>query len=91
MLEHSLGMDPTYPLVPVANFLACILVLLSLSKNILRPVNVGVCSFAVWIAMQGLIAAINSIIWSNNVEVVAVVWCDISERSEVLCLCLHFG
>jgi len=71
-------MDSTYPLVPIANFLACILVLASVSKHMFRSWNVGACSLAIWVASQGFIIAVNSIIWSNNVDNVAPVWCDIT-------------
>ena len=71
-------MEPTFPLVPTANFVAFALILLSISKNMFQPWNVGACSFAAWIAMISLKIAINSIIWSNSVENVAPVWCDIS-------------
>ena len=70
-------MDPTFPLVPIANIVACILVALSVSENMLQSWNVGACSFAVWIVAQSLIMAIDTIIWSNNTNNIAPVWCDI--------------
>lgn len=77
-------MDSTYPLVPIANFLACILILASMSKKIIRLSgwNVGVCSFAIWVAIQSFQIAVNSIIWADNVKNVAPVWCDISECTQ---------
>lgn len=73
------SMDPTYPLVPVANFLACILVLSSMSKSMFQSWNVGACSFAIWVVIMGFTVAVDAIIWADNVENIAPVWCDIGE------------
>lgn len=72
-------MDPTYPLVPVANFLACILVLSSMSKSMFQSWNIGACSFAIWVVIMGFTVAVDAIIWAENVENIAPVWCDIGE------------
>lgn len=72
-------MDPTYPLVPIANFLACILVLSSMSKSMIQSWNVGACSFAIWVIIMALTVAVNAIIWADNVNNVAPVWCDIGK------------
>ena len=72
-------MDPTFPLVPIANLAACLLVLLSMSKNMFQFWNIGACSFAIWIAVESFTTSINSILWYNSVENIAPVWCDISE------------
>ena len=74
-------MDPTFPLVPIANFVACLLILLSVSKSMFQAWNVGACSFAFWTALSGFGIAVNSIIWSDNAENKAPIWCDISEHS----------
>ena len=74
-----LDMDSTFPLVAIANFGACLLIFLSMSKNMFQSWNVGACSFAIWIAIVSLYAGINSIIWSNNIANIAPVWCDISQ------------
>ena len=71
-------MDPTFPLVPIANFIGCILVLISLSKGMFQTWNVGACSFAFWTFVLNLEIGVNSIVWSNNTNNVAPVWCDIS-------------
>ena len=72
-------MDPTFPLVLIANLVACLLILLSLSKNMFQAWNVGACSFAFWTALSSLEVVVNSIIWSDNAENKAPIWCDISE------------
>ena len=73
------SMDPLFPLVPIANLVACLLVLLSMSKNLFQTWNTGACSFAIWVALQSLTVAIRGIMWSNNVKNSAPVFCDISE------------
>ena len=83
------NMDPTFPLVPIANFIACLLVLSSLSKSMFQSWNVGACSFAIWIALESLIRAINSIIWARSVENRAPVWCDISMSIMALSRMIH--
>lgn len=72
-------MDPTYPLVPVANLIALLLILVSFFTSALRSWNTGVHLFAIWVAIQSFIRAVNSIIWSNTSANVAPVWCDISK------------
>ena len=74
-------MDRSYPLVPIANFIACMLVLSSLSSSMLRTWNVGACFFAFWITTLAFIIGTDSIIWSHGVENVAPIWCDICEIS----------
>ena len=75
------NMDPTFPLVPIANFGACLLIFLSTSKNMFQSWNVGAYSFAVWIAIVSFYTGLNSIIWSNSIVNKAPIWCDISEYS----------
>lgn len=72
-------MDPTFPLVPIANFLACLLIILSLSKSMFQSWNIGVLSYAFWTAVPSFTIAVNTIVWSDNVKDVAPVWCDIGQ------------
>ena len=74
-------MNSTFPLVAIANFGACLLVFLSMSKNMFQSWNVGACSFAVWIAIMSFRVGWNSIILSNSTANISPVWCDISEYS----------
>lgn len=70
-------MDPTYPLVPIANFIAFALTLIPLLHVGRRPWNAGVFVFALWLSLICLSTAINTTVWSNDVEDRAPVWCDI--------------
>lgn len=75
----TIVMDPTYPLVPIANFLACFLVLLPLTTSIRRSWNIGVIAYASWVAIEAFYTAINCIVWKDNSRIVVPVWCDISK------------
>lgn len=72
-------MDPTFPLVPIANLLACILVLIPLLHVVSRSWNTGVYVFALWTFLSSLSYAVNTIVWANDVKDRAPVWCDICE------------
>lgn len=74
---HPDPMDPTYPLVPIANFLACVLVVIPLAHMLTRPWNTGVYFFALWTLLSSLSTAINTLVWSNDVKDRAPIWCDI--------------
>ena len=71
-------MDPTFPLVPVANLLAFLLVLIPLITTVHKQWNTGVCMYAIWVGTMALIRGINTIVWADNARIVAPVWCDIS-------------
>ena len=78
-----LTMDPTYPLAPIINFLSAILALLPLFTNQLYSgtQNIAVVAFAIWTSVECVTTGINSIIWSDNVNNLAPIWCDISMSS----------
>ncbi|KAF8145119.1 pheromone A receptor-domain-containing protein [Mycena galopus ATCC 62051] len=71
--------DPLYPAFQIFSFLGFFLVLVPLPWHF-QAWNSGTCLFMIWTALSCLNAFINSVIWANNVEDVAPVWCDISTR-----------
>ena len=78
LLVHQLTkMDPTFPLIPTLNLLSCILVLLSYSRSMFRSWNVGVCTLAIWNIIACLINVVDTIVWADNVDNKAPIWCDI--------------
>ena len=81
MQLFSPNMDPTFPLVPILNFVCSILVLSPLYIRALRPGlwNIPIVAFSLWISIECITTGVNSVIWSNNVEDIAPVWCDISK------------
>lgn len=72
-------MDPTYPLVPIANFIGCLLTLISLVDLVACPWNTGVFMFAIYNLFQSLVVGISTIVWSDNNGDIAPVWCDVGE------------
>lgn len=72
-------MFSTYPIVRITNFLACVLVLTSMSRTMLQPKKVSVFCFAIWVVITGFTIGLNSTIWAHSVENSAPVWCDIGE------------
>ena len=76
--QHKM-MDPTYPLVPIINFLSIPLVILPLFTSIRQRQNVGVMIYAAWVAIRCLTVGVNTIVWKDNYDIRIPVWCDISE------------
>ncbi|KAI0316922.1 GPCR fungal pheromone mating factor [Amylostereum chailletii] len=77
-------MDPAYPLVPVANVLAAVLVLLSLITAGLRQAwNAGVVVLALWTFLGAIRASVDAVIWRDNFNNVTPVWCDISSHMSI--------
>ena len=73
--------DPTYPLYPVASFLAAALLLLVLLTGLARQSwNLGVTFLCFWLFFENLTNGINAIIWSDNTDIKLYVYCDISEK-----------
>ncbi|KAJ7278692.1 GPCR fungal pheromone mating factor [Mycena rebaudengoi] len=64
-----------------------------------RARNVATLSIIFWLFLTNLIFAIDAIIWSNSIEIVGLVWCDITTKFIVggnfalpaacLCICIH--
>ena len=71
-----MSLDPTYPFVPVVNFLGAFLVLIPLPWQ-LQSWNTGICMTMIWTCIGCLIRGVNSVAWKDNVEDSAPLWCDI--------------
>ena len=80
-------MDPTYPLIPVANFIGCLLIILPMLTCM--TYSTGICAFAGWAVLFGFGQGVNSIIWKDNTNDVAPVWCDLSESPSCLMRFVH--
>ena len=70
-------MDPTYPLVPLFNLLFFIAVLLPLPV-LLQSWNSGICMTILWTATNCLTVGLNAVLWKDNIDDSARVWCEIS-------------
>ncbi len=69
------GLTP-YPITPIGNFVGVVLVLLPLISQI-RKLSFAVWGYAIWVAVYCFQVFVNSIIWHDNVNIVAPIWCDI--------------
>ena len=65
-----------YPITPIGNFIGVVLALLPLLSNF-RKFSLAVWGYAIWIPIIDFIYFVDTIIWHNNVNIVAPVWCDI--------------
>ena len=75
--SQSRKMNAVYPLVPVLNILAGILVLVPLPWQ-MKSWNTGICMFAIWNSSMCFVVAVNAIVWRRGTENVAPILCDIS-------------
>ena len=72
--------EPSFPLYPIACFLASILLLLVLLTSFIRQSwNFGVALLCFWLFFENLFFSVNTIVWSNNFDVKLSIYCDISE------------
>ncbi|KAG1853501.1 GPCR fungal pheromone mating factor [Suillus subluteus] len=82
---------------PVA-FLAALSLLLPLPWH-WRAQNVATLSIIAWLFILNVVYGVDAIIWSNNVNIVIPVWCDITSKiiigstfalpAACLCICIH--
>lgn len=73
-----------YPQLPAGAFIAAILVLIPLPWH-WRARNVSTLAIIAWLFVMNIIYAVNSIIWSGNVNNPVPVWCDISVYINTAC------
>ena len=77
--------DPTYPLYPIASFLASIMLLLVLLTSFVRQSwNFGVALLCFWLFFENLTNGISAIVWSDNFEIKLYTYCDIG-MYELVC------
>lgn len=83
------GLTP-YPLTPIGNFVGVILALLPLFSQV-RKLSLAVWGYALWIAVFNFTTFVNTIVWHNNVNIVATIWCDIGEDIFKSCARVFFA
>ena len=72
------AVDPTYPLYPIASFLASFMLLLVLLTSFIRTSwNFGVALLCFCLFFENLTDGIGAIVWSDNFDIKLVVYCDI--------------
>ncbi|VDB87071.1 unnamed protein product [Peniophora sp. CBMAI 1063] len=77
--------DPTYPLFPIASFLAAaLLLLILLSRFVRQNWNLGVCFLSFWLFVVNVISGMNAIIWSDSNEIKLYIYCDIVSHLQLM-------
>ncbi|KLO09460.1 fungal pheromone STE3G-protein-coupled receptor [Schizopora paradoxa] len=71
-----------YPITPIGNFIGVLLALLPLFSQI-RKLSLAVWGYAIWISLYCFQMFVNSIVWHDNVDIVAPVWCDIAIKLQI--------
>ncbi|VDC04733.1 unnamed protein product [Peniophora sp. CBMAI 1063] len=72
------AVDPTYPLYPIACFLAAAMLLLVLLTSFIRQSwNLGVAFLCFWLLGETLGQGANAIIWSDDAVIKLYIYCDI--------------
>ena len=73
-----MAVDPTYPMRPIACILAAMMLLLVLANSLIRRNwNLGVTFLCLWVLVDNVLEALNTIIWSDNANIKFYVYCDI--------------
>ncbi|VDC07979.1 unnamed protein product [Peniophora sp. CBMAI 1063] len=79
------AVDPTFPLLSVADFLSAVMLLLVLLTSFVRRSwNLGVTFLCVWLFVNGLTAGSNLIIWSDNATIRLHAYCNIVSRLQLV-------
>ncbi|VDB87477.1 unnamed protein product [Peniophora sp. CBMAI 1063] len=82
----GLGADPTYPLYPVLSLLASVLLLLLLFTSLVRQRwNLGVAFLCFWLFLENLVQGVDAIVWADNADIKAYVYCDIVTHLQMIC------
>lgn len=71
-----------HPELPLISFL-CFVMVLSVLPSHLRAGSVAIIALIGWLSVMNLIRGINSILWSNNIDIKVPVWCDITTKLTV--------
>lgn len=69
-----------YPITPLGSFIGFVLAVIPLPLQF-RTWNTAICVYGLWLAITNFQYFINFVIWHDNVDVVAPVWCDIGASS----------
>ena len=72
-------MVAAFPLLPILNFIVALLLFYVLIGRLLLPFQFGITILCLCLFVQCIIYGVNMVLWSDNVDIKAVVWCDIGE------------
>ncbi|KAI0316298.1 pheromone A receptor-domain-containing protein [Amylostereum chailletii] len=73
-------MDPTYPLFPIMSLISSSLMLLAIFTSVRQTWNAGVLMLCMWLFLTNVIQGFEAVIWRDNADNKAPVWCDISSH-----------
>ncbi|KLO08902.1 STE3-domain-containing protein [Schizopora paradoxa] len=73
-----------YPITPIGSFVGFLLAVIPLPLQF-RTWNTAICVYGLWLAVTNFQYFVNFVIWHDNVDIVAPVWCDIVTRIQVSC------
>ena len=77
-----MAVDPTFPLYPIAAIISSVSVLLLFAMHIVyRPWTFGIVSLCFWLFWENLASGMNHIIWSDNSDVKAHLYCYVGMYS----------
>jgi hypothetical protein len=80
-----MAVDPTYPLLPVLSIICSTLLFVVLTTNLAHERwNLGVLTLCFWLFIENLITGVSTIVWSDNADIKALVYCDIGRRRFLL-------
>jgi hypothetical protein len=75
-----MAVDPSYPLFPIASILcSSVLILLLVTSSFRQYQNFGVTVLSLCLFFLNLVSGINAIVWANNTDLKATIYCDIGE------------
>ncbi|KAI0776713.1 GPCR fungal pheromone mating factor [Trametes elegans] len=87
-----------YPILPVSAFIGAFLVLIPVPSH-WRARNYATVSLVAWLFVLDIVYGVNASIWSDNVRVRLLVWCDITTKLTIgasvalpaaaMCICKH--
>ena len=72
-----------YPITPLGSFIGFLLAIIPLPLQF-RTWNTAICVYGLWLAVTNFQYFVNFVIWHDNVEIVAPVWCDIGEHPRLV-------
>jgi hypothetical protein len=79
-ISSTMTMDPTYPLLPILSIVCSIFMIMVLATSFIRQSwNLGLLLLCAALLVGDLTLGINTIVWSDNADIKALVYCDIGE------------
>jgi hypothetical protein len=76
--------DPTYPLFPTMCILCSALLLcIMMNRTYFQAWNLGLMILCICLFLENLTGGINAVIWADNADIKAYVYCDIGKPVQI--------